>query len=535
MPFTTRHLSAPHAATLAWVVTLTAPAAVAGEDLYGALDHIDTDAAFEAEIPAHLEDVLDRAGLEVGAQTRRMDGDVVVLENVAVVDPIDPDDKLMIDEIGVVSHEKGVHSRLVATRPDGEVRGKFVNIASDERDYFSINTHGADLNFLTEHDDHFETFLAAETVRFSTGGYDGAFHGAKEAPTYGALFNDFSFEFETAPRSLGLSISAGDTRIDANPASEDTGSGHSAGPNVTMNIGEFGISMRNDGLDHQDTDMLFDLEALEGGAKIDVSGHAREIATEERRGDAVARSSVASIAAEAFYGKEELSLDLDTRGLNADGSLALGFLREMTGAEDDTTPDLSLSAERKHLALRLPVFPSDEAQHLGVDLLFAQVSPSGDFWSMVDPGDDLIHEPLDVAMALDGKAVAAQHIVSAAAGAVAAGFMGGHPEEQLLNALESLDVAIEGHLQAIGARAVLDASMNLEADDQLPHLISKVTMSGVEDALANLAATPLVEEGDVMGAAMALEMFTTPADNGSRIMEFEGKSDGSALLNGNPM
>lgn len=528
---------APYSTALTWAILLSAPAvAGAGEDRDGALDHIDTDAAFEAEIPAHLEDVLGRVGLEVGAESRRMDGDVVVLENVVVTDPIDPDERLLIDEIGIVSHEEGIHSSLVATRPDGDVRGKFINLAPSEEDYFSVNADGAELNFLTEDDDHFETFLAADELRFNSGSYEGVFGGAEEALLYAALFSDFSFSVETAPRNVDVSIGADDTRIDATPDPQEVVSGQGAGPSVTMDIGEFRIAVRNQGLDHQDTDMLFDLEALEDGASIEVSGHATDIMTEERRGDAVALSSLDSIAAEAFYGKEELSLELDTRGLDADGSLALGFLHAMmTGAQDGGTPDLSLSAERKLLALHLPVFPGAEAQELGMDLLLAQVSPSEDVWSIVDPGEALDHEPLDLALTLDGQAVAAQHIVSAAAGAVAAGFMGGHPEEQLLNAVESLEVGIEGYMQAIGARATLDGSMNLEAGDQLPDLISTVTMSGVEDALSNLATTPLVGEDDVMGAAMALEMFTMHADDGDRVMEFEGRSDGSALLNGSPM
>lgn len=522
---------------LAWAIALAAPAiATAGDDRDGVLAHIDMDAAFEAEIPAHLEDVLGRVGLEVGAQTRRMDGDIVVLENVVVTDPIDPDERLLIDEVGVASHEEGIHSSVVATRADADVRGKFVNVASSEEDYFSVNMDGAELNFLTEDDDHFETFLAADELRFNSGSSDGVFAGAEEAPLYAALFNDFSFSVETAPRNVDVSISADDTRIDATPDPEEVASTQGTGPSVTMDIGEFDIAARNQGLDHQDTDMLFDLEALEDGASIEVSARVSNMMTEERRGDAVALSSVDSIAADAFYGKEELSLELDTRGLDAAGSLALGFLHAMMpGAGDDAAPDLSLSADRKLFALHLPVFPGAEAQEIGIDLLLAQVSPSEDFWSIVDPGEALDHEPLDLALTLDGQAVAAQHIVSAAAGAVAAGFMGGHPEEQLLNAVESLEVAIEGHLQAIGAHATLDGSMSLEAGDQFPHLISTVMMSGVEDALSSLATTPLVGEDDVMGAAMALEMFTMPADGDGRVMEFEGRSDGSALLNGNPM
>ena len=529
--------SARYATTLASVIAITASgAAIAGEDLDGALEHIDTEAAFDAEIPAHLETVLERVGFEIAAQERHTDGDVVVLQNVRVIETIAPDEELWIDEIGIAQHDDGMRSGLVATRADGDVRGKFLDRAADERHYFAINANGAELSLLTESDEHFAAALPADILRFRGGSHDGVFHGAADAPSFGALFENFSLDFETTARSLDFGVDAGATSIDRAGALQGPAADHAADQRMTMEIEEFGITARNDGLDHQDTDMLFDLEALEGGATLELAGHAESITTEQREGDEVARSSMERADLEAFYGREELSLALETVGLHADGGVALGFLNQVLGgAQGETSPDLSLTADRQRFAFSLPAVPGEEAQDIALELLLEQVAPSEDVWMMVDPDGALDREPLELALNLDGTAVAEQHVVSAAAGAMGAVFMGGAPEQQLLGAVESLDVGMNGRLQAIGAQIALDADMTLDAADQLPHLISTIKMSGVEDALSNVAASPLVDEADVMGAAMAVEMFTMPADDGGRVMEFEGKSDGSALLNGNPM
>jgi len=523
------------AATLALCTAMITPQAALADDASQGTFPINKDADFSADVPAHLETVLSTAGLDLAAETARTDGDLVVLENAKFVDQAAPDSVIFVDEIGVVSHEEGIHTSIVATRDDGTIRGQFMDNSLAEDRFFLLDTNGAEINVATRDDDHFETSLQAENLIFSSGSYDAAFHGANEGPAYSALFDDFAFGFETAPRNLDVSLSGTGALINANAGAEPGPAGQGDPSSHTIAIEEFGVSLLNHGLDHQDTDMLFDLEALEAGGNIAFASHLTNLEIEEREGDSVAYSSVNESLAEISYSREGLSFDFDTRGIDADGSVTLGMIYAMMTGDQDGDPDLSLTADNTRFALRVPVLPTEEAQEFGIDLVLAQLSPSNDLWSMVDPGQSLVREPLDLALAIDGNARAAQHIVSAAAGAVAATFMGGAPEDHVLDALESLDIDITGHLQAIGARADLDAAMTFEAENFLPHLISTITMSGVENALSDLAETPFVEEHDAMGAAMMLESLTMPGDDDTRVMEFEGDSDGSATLNGNPM
>ncbi len=522
----TRRLSLRHAMTLASAIALMAyTVPVVAGDHGGALDHIDTDAPLDADIPAHLQAVLGRIGAEIVAQERRMEGDIVVLQNVRVIETGTTSEELWIDEIGIAQHEDGVHSGLIATRPDGDVRGKLIDHIADETYYFALNAGGAELSLRTHSDERFAAALPADLLQFSGGSIDRVFHGMEGAPGIAALLEDFALDFETSARSLDMGVTASTASIDSVTDAES----------MTVAMENFSIAARNDGLE-QDTDMLFDMEALQDGATLELAGHAENITTEQRAGDAVARSSMERAELEAFYGMEELSLVLETTGIDADGGVALAFLHQMLGdPEADGPADLSLTTDRQRIAFSLPALPGEDAQDINLEFLLDQVAPSADVWAMIDPQGALDREPLNLALNLNGSAVATQHIVSAVGSTIGAVFMQGSPEQQLLGAVDRLDVALDGHLQALGARVLLDADMTYDAGDMLPHLISTLTMTGVEDALASAAAIPFVGEAAVMGATEALEMFTMPTDDGGRIMEFEGRSDGSAVLNDNPM
>ncbi|MCC5961924.1 MAG: hypothetical protein JJU09_02255 [Rhodobacteraceae bacterium] len=521
-----RRLPPLHATTVASVIALMAYSVpVAGGDHGGALGHIDTEATLDADIPAHIETVLGRVGVEIVAEERRMDGDIVVLQNVRVIETRTESEELWIDEIGIAQYEDAAHSGLIATRPDGDVRGKLIDHATGETHYFALNADGAELSLRTESDEHLAVALPADLVRFSGGSVDNVFHGAEDASGFAALLEDFALDFETSARSLDLGVSASAARIDRTTDAQS----------MTMAMEAFSIAAVNDGLD-QDTDILFDMEALQDGATLELASYAENITTEQRAGDDVARSSMARAELDAFYGMEKLSLALETTGLDADGGVALGFLHQMLGDPDsDGSADLSLTTDRQRIAFSLPALPGEDAQDISLELLLEQVTPSADVWAMIDPQGALDHDPLNLALNLNGTAVATQHIVSAVGSTVGAVFMEGSPEQQLLGAVDRLDVALDGRLQALGARILLDADMTFDAGDMLPHLISTITMTGVEDTLASISAIPFVDEAAVMGATEALEMFTMPTDDGGRVMEFEGRSDGSAVLNDNPM
>lgn len=513
-------------ATLASAVALMASAVpVTGGGHGGALDHVDTDATFDADIPTRLEALLGRVGIEIAAQERRMDGDMVVLRNVRVIETRAATEELWIDEIGIIPHAGGAHSALVATRPDGDVRGKLIDHVTGETHYFALNADGAALSLRAESDEHFAATLPADVLRFRGGSVESVFHGVQGASGVAAHLEAFALEFETSARSLDLGISADAARIDATDAAQG----------MTMEMDDFSIAARNDGLE-QDTDILFDIDALQGGATLELASHAENIVTEQRAGDEVARSSMERAELEAFYGIDGISLALETRGLDADGGVALGFVHQMmAGPDADGSADLSLTADRQRIAFSLPALPGDDPQDIGLEFLLDQVTPSADVWTMIDPERALDREPLNLALNLDGTAVAAQHIVGAVAGAVGAALMEGSPEQQLLSAVDRLDISMDGRLQALGARVLLDADMTFDSDDPLPHLISTLTMTGVAEALSRAAAIPFLDEAAVMGAAEALEMFTMPTDDGGRVMEFEGRSDGSAVLNDNPI
>ncbi len=521
-----RRLSTVLTATLASALALMASSvSVMGGSHGGALDHIDTEATFDADIPAHLEALLDRAGIEIVAQARRMDGDTVVLQNVRVIETQAATEELWIDEIGIVPHADGAHSALVATRPDGDVRGKLVDHVAEETHYFALNAEHAALSLRSGGDAHFAAALPADVLRFRGGSVEHVFQGAQDASGVAAHLEGFALEFETSARSLDLGIRADAARIDATDAAQ----------RVTTRMDAFSIAARNDGLD-QDTDILFDMDALQDGATLEFSSRAENIVTEQRAGDDVARSSMERAELEASYGIDGVSLALESSGLDADGGVALGFLHQMmAGPDADGSADLSLTADRQRIAFNLPAVPGEGAQDIGLEVLLDQVIPGADVWAMIDPQGALDREPLSLALTLDGTAVAAQHIVGAVAGAVGAAMMDGSPEQQLLDAVERLEVSMDGRLQALGARILLDADMTLDSGDALPHLVSTLSMTGVAEALSRAAAIPLLDEAVVMGAAEALEMFTMPTEDGDRTLEFEGRSDGSALLNDNPI
>lgn len=186
------------------------------------------------------------------------------------------------------------------------------------------------------------------------------------------------------------------------------------------------------------------------------------------------------------------------------------------------------------IGLDLPVSASETPQDANLSVTLTDLLVDDDLWAMIDAGGKLDRGPASFALDVAGKVTLAMDSFDFPA--VAAGLRGGarlfEASEVVLNTLSA---------RALGADVLAQGKATLDYDDTetyagMPKPVGAVdvTLSGLENVLAQLTAAGLVSEQDVIGVRMMLGSFAKPDPEapGTLRSHIEMTGEGQVLANG---
>lgn len=187
------------------------------------------------------------------------------------------------------------------------------------------------------------------------------------------------------------------------------------------------------------------------------------------------------------------------------------------------------------MSMAFPLSQSEEPKPLGASFDVIDLQVNDTIWSLADPTGILPHDPVSIAVALDGNG---RLLVDLSDEDALAAFV-----ETDVPPFELHDIAIKNLLvSAVGAEITGEGAFTFDNNDlqtfdgfPAPEGYISLRGVGVNDLLDSLATLPYGFAEQIMGARMMLGMFTTVVGDDELTSTIEVKKDGSVSVNGQRM
>lgn len=238
-------------------------------------------------------------------------------------------------------------------------------------------------------------------------------------------------------------------------------------------------------------------------------------------------SDTANGTLSASNGTFGLSVDYDALSYSTGFSdLAVNF----TGS--DVPLPIEFSIGEYDMGLDMPLSASETASALGARFILRDLAVSDAIWGMADPGGQLPHDPVTVAIKLSGMGrlffdmADPEQAMQATSGA------------QLPGEVDSLSLD-DLTVRAAGAEVLGNGAFTFDFGDfqtipgaPRPEGQLDLSINGVNGLIDTLVRMGLVPEQEVMGAQMMMGVFTRPVGEDMLETTIEINSEGQILANG---